>query len=365
MAAVERVYVHIGPPKTGTTYLQAVLRRNQTALADEGIVLPRQDRQHRAALSLMDRAPPQLRDAGPARRYDGWDRWLSALSALSRPDARTAVLSAEGLCRARAHHVAELVGSLAPAEVHVVYAARDLARQVTAEWQTLLRNQESPTWEEWLSSLREPGGPDTYGWVFWERQDPRRTLPVWLEHVPGRQVHVLVVPPPGSDPSLLWRRFAGVIGVDADRYDLDVPRTNLSLGGVEAEVLRRLTARVGPLLRRPVYRDIVRQFVAREVLEPREQSFRLVLPEAEHSWVEQHAHAIAAYLRDAELPVVGDLDELTPVRRTGTRQPDDVSVSEILALTDQLLAATVLEMARRGGRDERGLQDGVEPTRRR
>src|SRR4051812_20985642 len=33
------VYVHIGPPKTGTTYLQDVLWRNQRSLAGRGVVV--------------------------------------------------------------------------------------------------------------------------------------------------------------------------------------------------------------------------------------------------------------------------------------------------------------------------------------
>jgi hypothetical protein len=36
----EKVIVHIGTPKTGTTYLQDVLFRNQRRLAGAGILYP-------------------------------------------------------------------------------------------------------------------------------------------------------------------------------------------------------------------------------------------------------------------------------------------------------------------------------------
>jgi hypothetical protein len=35
-----RVYLHIGAPKTGTTYLQEVLFRNRARLAEHGVLYP-------------------------------------------------------------------------------------------------------------------------------------------------------------------------------------------------------------------------------------------------------------------------------------------------------------------------------------
>ena len=34
------VYLHIGEPKTGTTFVQQVMWRNRAALAAQGVVLP-------------------------------------------------------------------------------------------------------------------------------------------------------------------------------------------------------------------------------------------------------------------------------------------------------------------------------------
>ena len=55
------VYLHIGAPKTGTTYLQDRLMLNQSSLADHGVTIPTKNRfvdadlfHFRAALDLLE-----------------------------------------------------------------------------------------------------------------------------------------------------------------------------------------------------------------------------------------------------------------------------------------------------------------------
>lgn len=348
MGELQRVYVHIGPPKSGTTFLQNVLFANKDTLAAAGVALPAKDwpTHRRAVAQLVRRDADVPRPADDLPPRDAWDRLVREVQGSG---AHTAVLSAEQLSGVGASAIRALVRSFAPAEVHVVYTARDLAAAVPAGWQTRLRNRKAPTWREFCAAVRDPGGPHSLGGAFWQHQDPGLVLPRWLQHVPPQRVHVVTVPRSGSDPGLLWGRFCAVVGLDPAQYSLDVPRSNASLGGVEAEVLRRLTARVADRLSVPVYTDLVKIFVAREVLERREQSFRLVLPEAEHAWLDPRAEQAIAYLRNAGFAVEGDLAELTPLHRAAERAPDDVDEAEVASLLDELLAAAVLEMARRQG----------------
>jgi len=351
MGAVRQVHVHIGPYKSGTTYVQNVLWRNRELLASRGVLVPRGvwPAQRRAVAALLRRvadlpAEPPRGPAGRVRPRDPWDRLVAEVEA---SDAHTAVVSVERLCEAEADDVAALAESLAPARVDVVYTARNLAWAIPGGWQTLLRTRFSPTWREYLDSVREPSGPAWYGRQFWRRQDPSAVLPPWLAHLPVDRVHVVTVPVGRADPALLWERFCAATGLDPVGADLDVSRSNVSLGGVEAEALRRLTARTAEVLSARAYLDVVNHFVARDVLERREQSFRLELSESEHGWARARADEAVAYLRGAGLHVVGDLDDLLPDLPQGIREPDDVSEAEVLALTTEVLAATVVELARR------------------
>ncbi len=350
MGELQHVYVHIGPPKSGTTFLQNVLFANKSALAAAGVALPGKDwpAHRRACVRLMQRSvevSPALA-AGDAPRDDPWDRLVAQAR---RSGAHFAVLSAEQLASAEPQSIGALVSSFAPAEVHVIYTARDLAAVVPADWATCLRNRMVPTWQEFCRELQGRAGPQSLDGPFWHYQDPATVLPRWLRHVRPERVHVVTVPRSGSDPGLLWGRFCAVVGLDPAQYSLDVPRSNASLGGVEAEVLGRLTARVADRLSVPLYTDLVKFFVAREVLERREQSFRLVLPEADHAWLDPRAEQAIAYLRSGGFAVEGDLAELTPMHHADERAPDDVDEAEVAALLDELLAAAVLEMARRQG----------------
>lgn len=349
MGELRRVYVHIGPPKSGTTFLQNVLFANKETLADNGYVLPCSDwSTHRRAVAQLvrrDADMPTLPPDDPPPR-DAWDRLVRDVRGSG---AHTALLSAEQLSGVGAPAIRALVRSFAPADVHVVYTARDLAAAVPAGWQTRLRNRRAPTWREFCDAVREPGEAPSLGGVFWQHQDPAVVLPRWLKYVPPERVHVVTVPRAGSDPGLLWSRFCVATGVHADAYSLDVRRSNTSLGGVEAEVLRRLTAQVVGRLSPPVYADLVKFFVAREVLEPREQSFRLVLPADEHVWLAPRAEQAIAYLRDGGFDVQGDLWELIPVPVSSSRRPDDVDDAEVAALLTEVLASTLVEMGRRQG----------------
>lgn len=350
MGELRQVYVHIGPPKSGTTFLQNVLFANKHALAAAGYALPCSDwPTHRRAVAQLVRrdadAPALPPDDLPPR--DAWDRLVREAQGSG---AHTALLSAEQLSGVGAPAIRDLVGSFAPADVEVVYTARDLAAAVPAGWQTRLRNRRAPTWREFCDAVREPGEAPSLGGVFWQHQDPAAVLSRWLQYVPPERVHVVTVPKSGSDPGLLWSRFCVATGLHADAYSLDVSRSNTSLGGVEAEVLRRLTAQVVGRLSPPVYADLVKFFVAREVLERREQSFRLVLPADEHSWLAPRAEQAIAYLHDGGFDVQGDLRELIPDPvPPSSRRPDDVAEAEVAALMEEVLAATVLEMARRQG----------------
>ena len=73
-----RVYLHIGAPKTGTTYLQDRLLLNTASLARHGVTVPgprggRSDMFHfRAALDLLD----QDWGGAPGHAEGAWDAMM-------------------------------------------------------------------------------------------------------------------------------------------------------------------------------------------------------------------------------------------------------------------------------------------------
>ena len=325
----ERTYVHIGPLKTGTTFVQNVLWKNKPLLDERGVLLPRKNAaQHvRSVLSVMGKVvnPDDTRDLSGA--------WPTMAEAITAWDGPAAVISQEFLCEAKPPVVERLVDDLAGVEVHVVYTARDLTKLIPAMWQTHLRNKFAPTsWQEYIASVRDPAaGTEPWGERFWHQQDPANVLGRWGTRVPAERIHVVTVPPSGADPSLLWRRFAGVVGIaDPEAFDLELDRSNTSLGAVECEALRRVNLMVSGRIPGLAYQDLVKNMVAREILEQEPNEQRLALPASDIGWVRARAKAAQDFFATGGFDVVGDLSDLDPpspslMRRRPTTCPRPTS----------------------------------------
>jgi hypothetical protein len=301
------VYLHVGPPKTGTTFLQGVLWRNRSLSRSRGLDLAgsRPVDHFYAALDLRGISfgghdNPDVAGA--------WDRL--AAQALSS-DLGKVLISHEVLAGASTAEIVRAVSSLAPAHVHVVYGARDLARQLPAVWQESLKNRRSRTYDAFLSSTL--GAPQPGGAVrgFWRAQDPVSTLQRWASAVPKEQISLVTLPQDGAPPDTLWKRFCTALGVEPSGYRLDVARANASLPAEDAEVLRRLNALLPDDIPWPAY-----EYTVKRRFNARAESIRggtsLVVPKRYYAAVTERAQQIRDALGSAGYPVIGDLDDLLP-----------------------------------------------------
>jgi hypothetical protein len=340
------VYLHVGEPKSATTFLQEVLWNNRAALADQGVFLPGLHAQEHFRANQDLREVPQSPDdpSGP---------WTGEWSTLARQAAGTAgvsVISHELLAAASAEQAARAVSSLQPAEVHVVLTVRDLGRLLPAEWQETVKHRNRQPWERWVR--RVMAGPQAptrrrAGW-FWQVHDTLEVLGRWSATVPPERVHVVVVPPAGAPRELIWQRFASVLGVDPASADLATARPNASLGLAEVELLRRLNT----ALRRSdvpdwFYAVRVKEALAHSVLAERPATLRPGLTPQQAKWAHDHAVELVAGLRAAGYDVVGELAELIPpadeqhdsgrvLVRSAATPPRQVLDAAVAALADVL-----------------------------
>jgi hypothetical protein len=136
-------------------------------------------------------------------------------------------------------------------------------------------------------------------------------------------VHVITVPPPGSDPGILWQRFAGVLGIDPAAYDTTSERQRASLSAAEVAALRALNIALRDEdVSWPTYDRIVKRYLAFQLGERRGDA--IALPKEHHDWAVEWSRDAAAFIAAGGYDVVGDLDELVPTAPRPGVDPDQV-----------------------------------------
>jgi hypothetical protein len=309
-----RIYVHIGEPKTGTTFLQDALWANRARLAVQGLQLPGySDRDHsRASRDLRETPRPS---SDPADPWTGeWD--VLAGQALRAP--KRAIISNELLAASSPQQAERAVSSLLRAEVHVVVTVRNFAALLPAEWQEAVKCRGTTGWEAWLDAvIAAEGAADRRrrSW-FWRVHDTLALLDMWSRHIPPDQVHVVTVPHQASG-SLLWTRFAAAMDIDPGGCDVTRGRRNSSLGYAETEFLRRMNEALPADMPDWFYAREIKQILAHGVLSDRPHHARLVLPPSHAPWAAEQAEILLAGLRDAKYNIVGDLADLRPAEPAG------------------------------------------------
>jgi hypothetical protein len=340
-AAGPKVVLHIGEPKTGTTFIQQVLWRNRAELAAHGVTLPGHHPQDHYRASQDLRGITKLR-SDPAGSWAGeWE----ILAREARQADRVAVISHELFSAADAEQADRAVSSLQPGDVHIVLTIRDMATLLPAEWQETVKHRSTRSWPDWLTDVidLESEAPDRRQWWFWRVHDTMAILDLWSRLVPPENVHVIITPQKGSAPGELWGRFAAVLGISPDTVDLSRSRPNASLGIAETEFLRRLNQQLPTEVPDWFYMWNVKEAVSHQALAARGVHGRLTLPAEREPWAKEQGEALAAALARSRYQVVGELSELIPAPVTQwAPQPADQAAEDLLAAAVDAAAALVV-----------------------
>lgn len=345
-----RVLLHIGLPKTATTYLQRVLWDSREQLRAEGVLLPGRTRKAHLWVSRLVRHE-ELAEGITKWQAGSWDRLRTEIAEWPG----TALLSHEFFAAASREEAQTMIAELAPAEVHVVLTAREPLGLFAASWQERLKNRGTEPMTQYAAEVSESSA-DIWNW---RTLDLSLVLERWAPPdgaVPAHHVHVLPLPIPDQPRETIWHRFAGLLGVDAGAYDLSSGFANASMGVVEAETLRRVNVHLESFWRAIDKGTYVRSFLADERLVPRE---------GERFWPEEHqiedcrarARAAVQLVRERGFDVVGELDDLlVPEVIEPRRSPDSVSDAEVAEVAVELVA-TMLDDVRSLRHERRALRD--------
>lgn len=317
-----RVHLHIGLPKTGTTFLQTTMWQNRAALRDQGFLYPGRQR--------MDhyRASQEIRGTTARRMGDHAGTWQRLLDELADWSG-DGLISHEFLSMATTEQARAAVEALGPARVHVILTVRAYPLQFPAVWQEALKMNSQRSFDDFMDAALH-GGRLRGAWS-WASQDIQAVLQRWSPVLPPDRLTVVTVPPPGAPRGLLWQRWCEAVDIDDSSLDTDVNYANESIGAPQAALLHRVKPHLsGPLTEGNVRHRWVRQYFGHEVLVP-QRGPRFTPRPAQIADLHERSAEAAAYVAAAGHPVVGDLGDLTPdLSASGSPHPDDVPDDEIV-----------------------------------
>jgi len=300
----KQVFVHIGLPKTGTTFLQGVLSANRKQLAKQSILYPGRGPAH--FLAAQDLAEHQFLGQDNPKVAGAWN----SLVAESRRWRGKVLISHELFTLAQKRHVQRLMGDLAGYEVHVIVTVRDLERQIPAVWQERLKNGAKTSFNRHFQQVHEQANqPELAG--FWRQQDAARILSRWLSFVPPQHVHMVTVPQRGAPRDLLWDRFATVIGIEPGSLDVNQPVAgNVSLSAEQARFLRRVNA--VQEVPRPLYLAVVKRYLSQKAPVRMQGGGPHGLTAEQRSLAAAWSHELVEFVQESGLDVQGDLSDIYP-----------------------------------------------------
>jgi hypothetical protein len=340
-----RLYLHIGLQKTGTSYLQSIMWRNQDLLRELGLDLvpPSKRETFHLMLNVRERYRPEF---DPPAVATALQRLPAQLAAAPGP---TALISEESLAPAGDQRIGDLLAACADREVHLIVTLRDLGRQIPSAWQQTLQDARSLPYAEYLRRLRTNEGAAST--KLWKSKDVAGILERWSRHVPVDRIHLVTVPPQGSPQGTLLERYCRVLGVDPERLDRDVERSNESVGRVQAELLRRVNARLTPEFRsRDVYGDIGKRYLAVRVLGP-QGGEKLRVPHEHEEWCREVSQRYVDAIVKGGYPVEGDVLDLVPTPSSFADEPRvthrQVADAAVAALTTMVTDDMTTLRARR------------------
>jgi hypothetical protein len=339
--------LHIGPPKTGTTALQAAGSASRAALLEHGVRYPGKGFNHRAAIAAFlgrglwfqastDGTPPPKPERKP------WDDLLAEIEA----DERNRIwFGHEYAAGATAEQIAQLADLLGE-RLHVVLTLRGVTRILPSVWQQANKEGGRGTYDTWLQN--RPFDGEHLGMPHRLRHEQGELVQRWADVV-GPERMTAVIPDP-ADHTFIYRAFEDLLDLPPGLL-VNAPAppdySNRSLTLPEIELIRQYNIQFRELgISMPDYNLLMGKGAIQRLTghrRPPEGEPRLTMPD----WAADKADAVAR--RNADLVaasgirLVGDPELLAvpavrrkaedPVHEAFTQVPVDLATTALLGAT--------------------------------
>ena len=366
----DRLIVHIGPRKTGTTYLQRVLQQLSPSLKAQGVLYPtdyrgQEDYNHVGAVSDLT----HNEESKESNRWTGKDGsgWTGLADAVASWDG-TAIISAEMIGGLRPPAARRMLDGLKAPSVDIVITMRDLGRILPSSWQQHVRNTHTQSYRGYLDRRASERGdlPPVQmqaEWdaerhhTFWRSYAYGALVRRWQGLVGADHVSVVTLPPSGSPSTLLWDRFRAALAVDAlPETAPKLPAFIANIGSTRSEAVFLHALNVEAKRRgwnRKTANELQQHLLASGFLERPDRGGPLLLPSSYLGTVREWVGADIDDMATTGVVVYGDVEDLRILDSAAShgRVPSDQIAAAGAFATANAMAREAEEIRRRNTRE--------------
>jgi hypothetical protein len=328
---------HIGPPKTGTTSLQAAASVSRDRLLAHGVRYPGQTQSHRSAVAAFLGRPltwvAANASSAPAPAMSNWDALMDEVEAEQERRVWLGHEYAAGADDATAKRFADAIGP----DIQVVITLRPYGAMLPSIWQEYNKAGNTGLFDDWLRGVLNRKRSKQMIERVHVRHDQGGLVRRWQRTVGADRVTVIVLD--SGRPSALFETFEAMLGLPIgllEAAELPPAASNRSLSVPELEFLRRtnvvLRAQGVPWTD---YQRLLAEGGATRMLEKRRPTAdeqRLLLPDWAAELADEDSARHVTEIEASGVRVVGDLATLaTPAVRRAPSAPEHQYV-ETLAM---------------------------------
>ena len=357
---MSRIVFHIGPPKTGTTAVQASLDSSRRQILEHGIsYLPETTQASMAAMALTQRTDPSTGIRVPD------EAWRSLAARISKSRSRITIVSSEWLAAASEEQIERVRQTFKSQDVQIILTIRSLAAILPSRWRQNVLEGATYGYEEWLDMVFNDRS-SSQSQRFWHQHRHDLLAQRWSQVFGAQNVHVVVVR--GNQPSFVLDAFEEVLSVPPGTLNRDAVGANVSASDVLVEAVRRFNQRREQygITRALGYTSVSRGALMQIPQQQRDRSIGDPFPARHLEGVVREVEGIVSGLRALGISLYGDLDDLME-SKTGRTHPaeamSDDSVAELIAdvMTGQLRALGLAALnGDSSGLPPSGRPDGVD-----
>lgn len=299
--------LHIGPPKTGTSSLQAAFHGHRSETLAQGTRYAGSSRHSGSAVLAVSGRPSFTRDRGsPAM-----SKWHNLVGEVRRATEPRVLISSEFFADAEPPAVRRAVEDLGRERLHVVVTLRRLDRIIPSQWQQYVQSNLRLGFDEWLNpTLREPPGPTP---TFWRRHRHDQLVARWAAEVGPERLTVVVIDERDHDHIL--RVFEGLLALRSGTLTADEETVNRSMTWPEIEAVRAFNIAFREAgLGNAMFHKVMHFGAAasmKDRVPPRDEP-RIRLPHWARELSAEISREMVEGIRASGVAVVGDLEALVP-----------------------------------------------------